>query len=90
MLLLRKHRFCNALWLTIFCALALYDFICDIETNLRMVRLIMELVGNRSYTLPGAEPDILIWGGPLVGPVLQQGGLSMICVGLSERDLLRL
>jgi len=26
-------------------------------------------------------------GGPLEGPVLQQGELSMICVGLSERDL---
>jgi len=39
---------------------------------------------------PGAEPDIFIWGGPLEGPVLQQGELSMVCVGLSERDLLRL
>ena len=29
-------------------------------------------------------------GGPLEGPVLQQGELSMVCVGLSERDLLRL
>ena len=28
-------------------------------------------------------------GGPLEGPVLQQGELSMICVGLSERDLLQ-
>jgi len=28
--------------------------------------------------------------GPLEGPVLQQGELSMVCVGLSERDLLRL
>ena len=36
------------------------------------------------------EPDISIWGGPLEGPVLQQGELSMVCVGLSERDLLRL
>jgi len=36
---------------------------------------------------PGAEPDIFIWGGPLEGPVLQQGELSMVCVGLSERDL---
>jgi len=35
----------------------------------------------------GAEPDIFIWGGPLEGPVLQQGELSMVCVGLSERDL---
>jgi len=26
-------------------------------------------------------------GGPLEGPVLQQGELSMVCVGLSERDL---
>jgi len=26
-------------------------------------------------------------GGPLEGPVLQQGKLSMVCVGLSERDL---
>jgi len=26
---------------------------------------------------------------PLEGPVLQQGELSMICVGLSERDLLQ-
>ena len=26
-------------------------------------------------------------GGPLEGPVLQQGVLSMVCVGLSERDL---
>ena len=34
----------------------------------------------------GAEPDIFIWGGPLEGPVLQQGELSMVCVGLSERD----
>ena len=37
--------------------------------------------------LPGAEPDIFIWGGLLEGPVLQQGELSMVCVGLSERDL---
>jgi len=27
------------------------------------------------------------YGGPLEGPVLQQGELSMVCVGLSERDL---
>jgi len=27
------------------------------------------------------------FGGPLEGPVLQQGELSMVCVGLSERDL---
>jgi len=33
------------------------------------------------------EPDIFIWGGPLEGPVLQQGELSMVCVGPSERDL---
>jgi len=26
-------------------------------------------------------------GGPLEGPVLQQGELSMVCLGLSERDL---
>jgi len=26
-------------------------------------------------------------GGPLEGPVLQQRELSMVCVGLSERDL---
>jgi len=26
-------------------------------------------------------------GGPLEGPVLQQGELSMVSVGLSERDL---
>jgi len=26
-------------------------------------------------------------GGPLEGPVLQQGELPMVCVGLSERDL---
>jgi len=26
-------------------------------------------------------------GGPLEGTVLQQGELSMVCVGLSERDL---
>jgi len=26
-------------------------------------------------------------GGPLEGPVLQQGELSMVCIGLSERDL---
>ena len=26
-------------------------------------------------------------GGPLEGPVLQQGELSMVCVGHSERDL---
>jgi len=25
-------------------------------------------------------------GGPLEGPVLQQGELSMVCVGLSEED----
>ena len=29
------------------------------------------------------------FGGPLEGPVLQQGELSMVCVGLSERDLLQ-
>jgi len=28
-------------------------------------------------------------GGPLEGTVLQQGELSMVCVGLSERDLLQ-
>ena len=27
-------------------------------------------------------------GGRLEGPVLQQGELSMVCVGLSERDLI--
>jgi len=27
------------------------------------------------------------FGGALEGPVLQQGELSMVCVGLSERDL---
>ena len=27
------------------------------------------------------------FGGPLEGPLLQQGGLSMVCVGLSEKDL---
>jgi len=27
--------------------------------------------------------------GPLEGPVLQQGELSIVCVGLSERDLLQ-
>jgi len=26
-------------------------------------------------------------GGPLGGPVFQQGELSMVCVGLSEKDL---
>jgi len=40
-----------------------------------------------SYTKPGAEPDIFIWGGALEEPVLQQGELSIVCVGLSERDL---
>jgi len=35
----------------------------------------------------GVVPDIFIWGGALEGPVLQQGELSMVCVGLSERDL---
>ena len=30
----------------------------------------------------GAEPDIFIWGGHWKGPVLQQGELSMVCVGL--------
>jgi len=29
----------------------------------------------------------LFGGGALEGPVLQQGELSMVCVGLSERDL---
>jgi len=29
------------------------------------------------------------FGGALEGPVLQQGELSMVCVGLSERDLLQ-
>jgi len=28
-------------------------------------------------------------GGPVEGPVLQQGELSMVCVGLSEKDLLQ-
>ena len=28
------------------------------------------------------------FGGPLEGRVLQQGELSMVCVGLSERDLI--
>jgi len=39
------------------------------------------------YSQPGAEPDIFFWGGPLEGPVLLQGELSMVCVGLSKRDL---
>jgi len=34
-----------------------------------------------------AAPDIFIWG-PLEEPVLQQGELSTVCVGLSERDLI--
>jgi len=55
MLLMCKHRFCDTLWLTIFCALALYYFICDMETSLRVVRLIMELVGNHRYTLTTAN-----------------------------------
>jgi len=33
----------------------------------------------------GARPFHL--GGPLEGPVLQQRELSMVCVGLSKRDL---
>ena len=54
MLLMCKHRFCNALWLTIF--VLLHCMVSsDMETNLRMVRLIMELVGNRSYTLTTAN-----------------------------------
>jgi len=36
----------------------------------------------------GAEPDIFIWG-VTGGPVLQQGELSTVCAGLSERDLLQ-
>jgi len=37
------------------------------------------------YTRGGARHFHL--GGPLEGPVLQQGELSMVCVGLSERGL---
>jgi len=40
-----------------------------------------------TFMTTGAEPDIFIWGA-LEGPVLQQGELSMVCVGLSERDLI--
>jgi len=49
-----------------------------------MVRLIQQVVlgvyiQGRSQTFS--------FGGPLEGPVLQQGELSMVCVELSERDL---
>ena len=46
-------------------------------------------VRNCSYQTRGGARHFHL-GGPLEGPVLQQGELSMVCVGLSERDLLRL
>jgi len=45
--------------------------------------------GGASFATRGAV-NVLCRGGALEGPVLQQGELSMFCVGLSERDLLRL
>jgi len=41
------------------------------------------------YILAGAEPDIFIWGGHWRGQFCNNGELSMVCVGLSERDLLQ-
>jgi len=55
--------------------------ICNTST---LVTVIVRLGSGRG----GARHFHL--GGPLEGPVLQQEELSMVCVGLSERDLLRL
>ena len=50
--------------------------------NVEMLLILFRLLTNRG----GARHFHL--GGPLEGPVLQQGELSMVCVGLSERDLI--
>ena len=41
------------------------------------------------YSIPFLQgrSQTFSFGGTLEGPVLQQGELSMVCVGLSERDL---
>jgi len=49
------------------------------EKTLNQRKLVRPRGGARHFYL----------GGPLEGPVLQQGELSMVCVGLSERDLLQ-
>jgi len=41
---------------------------------------------NSSHVARGGARHFYL-GGPLEGPVLQQGELSMVCVGLLERDL---
>ena len=40
------------------------------------------------YPIQGRSQTFSL-GRPLEGPVLQQGELSMVCVGLTERDLLQ-
>jgi len=50
----------------------------------------MTLFTNRTHMAPGrGGARHFHLGGPLEGPVLQQGELSMFCVRLSERDLLQ-
>jgi len=55
--------------------------------NLKSFTDVTKLYQKSIHLRSGAEPDIFIWGGLLEGPVLQQGELSVVCVGLSERDL---
>ena len=53
----------------------------------RLVDLLRESVSwSKVATRRGGARHFHL-GGPLEGPVLQQGELSMVCVGLSERDL---
>jgi len=52
------------------------------------IRIRSESCFGLYHTRAGARHFYL--GGPLEGPVLQQGELSMVCLGLSERELLRL
>ena len=51
------------------------------------------LQGRQQYTVidgcTQGRSQTFSFGGPLEGPVLQQGELSMVCVGLSERVLLQ-
>jgi len=58
MLVVCKHLFCNALlWLTIFCALVLYDYVCDMAhesviNSMIIIELILLLLNNHNFIPP--------------------------------------
>ena len=70
--------------------------IFNLETN-RFTEMLKQPRKRRYDVVHNVEPLLILkstgearhfhLGGPLEGPVLQQGELSMVCVGLSERDL---